>query len=49
VDAAAHAAPLAVGSPHAGILNIAEDKGLVSSERALRLLGWSPDFRLPAS
>jgi len=49
VDAAAHAALLAAGSPHAGIFNIAEEKGLVSSERARRLLGWSPDFRLPAS
>jgi len=48
VDAAAHAALLAVATPHAGIFNIAEEKGLVSSERARRLLGWDPAFRLRA-
>ncbi|HTQ76017.1 MAG TPA: NAD-dependent epimerase/dehydratase family protein [Burkholderiales bacterium] len=46
VDAAAHAALLALDSPHGGIFNVAEEKGLVSSERARRLLGWSADFRL---
>lgn len=48
VDAAARAALLAVSAPHAGVFNIAEEKGLVSSERARRLLGWSPEFRLGA-
>lgn len=48
VDAAAHAALLALGTPHTGIFNIAEEKGLVSCERARRLLGWDPRFRLPA-
>ncbi|MGB7543766.1 MAG: NAD(P)-dependent oxidoreductase [Burkholderiales bacterium] len=46
VDAAAHAALLAIGTPHTGVFNIAEEKGLVSSERARRLLGWNPGFRL---
>ncbi|HMH17732.1 MAG TPA: NAD(P)-dependent oxidoreductase [Burkholderiales bacterium] len=46
VDAAAHAAFLAVDGPHGGVFNIAEEKGLVSSERARRLLGWNPAFRL---
>jgi nucleoside-diphosphate-sugar epimerase len=48
VDAAAHAALLAIGAPHVGVFNIAEEKSLVSSERARRLLGWSSDFRLAA-
>lgn len=48
VDAAAHAALLAVDTPHAGIFNVAEEKGLVSSERARHLLGWNPAFRLQA-
>ena len=49
VDAAAHAALLAIATPHAGIFNIAEEKGLVSCERARRLLGWNPAFRLAAA
>lgn len=48
VDAAAHAALLAVSAPHAGVFNIAEEKGLVSSERARLLLAWRPEFRLTA-
>jgi nucleoside-diphosphate-sugar epimerase len=48
VDAAAHAALLAIATQHAGVFNIAEEKGLVSSGRARRLLGWDPGFRLPA-
>jgi len=47
VDAAAHAALLAIATPHTGVFNIAEEKGLVSSERARRLLGWDASFRLP--
>jgi len=46
VDAAAHAALLAIDAP-AGVYNIAEEKGLVSSAKARRLLGWSAAFRLP--
>lgn len=49
VDAAAHAALLALDTPHLGVFNIAEEKGLVSSERARRLLGWDPGVRLPAA
>jgi nucleoside-diphosphate-sugar epimerase len=45
VDAAAHAALLALASPHAGVFNIAEEKGLVSCERAGKLLAWDPGFR----
>lgn len=48
VDAAAHAALLAIATPHTGVFNIAEEKGLVSCERARRLLGWDPAFRLPS-
>lgn len=46
VDAAARAALLAIETRHLGIYNIAEEKGLVSSERARRELGWSADFRV---
>jgi nucleoside-diphosphate-sugar epimerase len=46
VDAAARAALLALASPHTGVFNIAEERGLVSCEKARRLLGWSADFRL---
>jgi nucleoside-diphosphate-sugar epimerase len=46
VDAAAHAALLAIETPHIGIFNIAEEKGLISAEKARRELGWSPDFRM---
>ena len=45
VDAAAHAALLALASPHVGVFNIAEEKGLVSCERARRLLAWDAGFR----
>jgi nucleoside-diphosphate-sugar epimerase len=46
VDAAAHAALLAVTSGSAGIYNIAEDDGTVSIEKARRDLGFDPAFRL---
>jgi len=46
VDAAAHAALLAVTSGSAGIYNIAEDDGMVSIEKAQRDLGFNPAFRL---
>jgi nucleoside-diphosphate-sugar epimerase len=45
VDAAAHAALLAV-SKGAGIYNIAEDDGAVSSAKAVRDLGFDPAFRI---
>ena len=46
VDAAANSALLAVESSRTGVFNIAEEKGVVSAERARRGLGWSADFRL---
>lgn len=45
VDAAAHAALLAVETDVTGIFNIAEADGAVSSEKAQRLLGWRADWR----
>jgi len=45
VDAAAQAAFLAVGAG-AGIYNIADDDGAVSSEKAVHQLGFDPSFRL---
>ena len=44
-DAAAHAALLAV-SKGAGVYNIAEDDGAVSSAKATRDLGFDPAFRM---
>ena len=47
VDAAAHAAFLAVSRGIAGVYNIADDDGSVSIAKARRELGWNPEFRLP--
>jgi nucleoside-diphosphate-sugar epimerase len=47
VDAAAHAALLAVGRGAAGVYNIADDDGVVVSSKARQHLGFDPDFRLP--
>jgi nucleoside-diphosphate-sugar epimerase len=46
VDAAAHAALLAVTRGAPGIYNIAEDDGLVSIAKARRDLGFDPQFRI---
>jgi nucleoside-diphosphate-sugar epimerase len=46
VDAAAHAALLALTHGAAGIYNVAEDDGAVSVEKARKLLGFDPNFRL---
>ena len=46
VDAAAHAALLAIEKAKPGIFNIAEDTGYVSIAKARRELGWDPGFRL---
>jgi nucleoside-diphosphate-sugar epimerase len=46
VDAAADAARRAVTRGAAGIYNVAEDDGTVSSRKARDGLGWSPDFRI---
>jgi nucleoside-diphosphate-sugar epimerase len=48
VDAAAYAALLAVSQGDPGIYNIAEPNGHVATEKARRVLGWTPDFRRPA-
>jgi len=46
VDAAAHAALLAIRKGEPGIYNIAEDDGAVSTEKARRELGFDPSFRI---
>jgi len=46
VDAAAHAALLAIVHGAPGIYNIAEDDGAVSSAKARRELNFDPGFRL---
>jgi nucleoside-diphosphate-sugar epimerase len=45
VDAAAHAALLAVERGRAGIYNIAEDDGDVAIEKARAELGFDPAYR----
>ena len=45
VDAAAHAALLAMGKARPGIYNIAEDGDAVSSEKAKRAFNFDPAFR----
>jgi nucleoside-diphosphate-sugar epimerase len=46
VDAAAHAALLAVGRGAPGIYNVAEDDGAVSIAKARAELGFDPAFRI---
>lgn len=46
VDAAARAAMLAVKAGTQGIYNIAEASPMVSSAKAIRELGWTPEFRI---
>lgn len=46
VEAAAHAALLALTRGEAGIYNIAEDDGAVSIAKAREQLGFDPDFRI---
>jgi nucleoside-diphosphate-sugar epimerase len=45
IDAAAHAALLALSRGAPGIYNIADDDGAVSIEKARRMLGFDPAFR----
>ncbi|KVS50735.1 dTDP-glucose 4,6-dehydratase [Burkholderia cepacia] len=45
VDAAAYGALLALQRGTAGVFNIAQDDAEVSSAKAKRELGWSPDMR----
>lgn len=47
VDAAANAALLALERADWGTFNIADDNEVVSTEKAARVLGWSPSFRMP--
>jgi hypothetical protein len=49
VDAAAHAALLAVSRGRAGIYNIADDDGVASIVKARAELGFDPQFRFPNS
>lgn len=46
VDAAADAARRALRCGEPGVYNIAQSDGTVTSEKAQRVLGWSPAFRL---
>jgi nucleoside-diphosphate-sugar epimerase len=46
IDAAGFAAALALEEGAAGIYNIAEDSPYASNEKARRMLGWNPEFRL---
>ena len=46
VDAAAHAALLAVEKGAPGVYNVADPGTYVSSEKVRRELGWAPGFRL---
>lgn len=46
VDAAADAARRAISQGPAGIYNVAEEDGTVSSAKARRDLGWDPAFRI---
>lgn len=48
VDAAAHAALLAIERGPASVYNIAEDDGTVSVNKARKVLGFDPAFRLRA-
>src|SRR5512137_287742 len=46
VDAAAKAAELAVMKGQRGIFNVAESDGSVSSDKAIRSLGWNAGWRM---
>ena len=48
VDAAAWAAVLAIEKPCRGVYNVAEPSGYLSTEKAVRELGFNPSFRLNA-
>ncbi|QKC92810.1 NAD(P)-dependent oxidoreductase [Mesorhizobium sp. NZP2234] len=48
VDAAAHAALLALEKGAPGVFNVAEPNQAVSTQKAVEELGWRADFRLPA-
>ena len=46
VDAAADAARRAINRGKAGVYNVAEQDGTVSSDKAVEILGWKSDFRI---
>jgi nucleoside-diphosphate-sugar epimerase len=46
VDAAAHAALLAISSGRPGVYNVAEDDGAISIDKARKELNFDPGFRL---
>ena len=46
VDAAAKAAQLAITRGQPGVYNVAEPDGSVDVEKATRVLGWDPGFRV---
>ncbi len=46
VDAAAKAAQLAITRALPGVYNVAEADGYVHIEKAVRVLGWDPGFRM---
>jgi hypothetical protein len=46
IDAAAHAALLALTRGAPGIYNVAEDDGTVSIDKARKDLGFDPAFRI---
>jgi nucleoside-diphosphate-sugar epimerase len=46
VDAAAHAAVLAVTARAVGVYNVVDDNPHVANQKARRELRWSPDFRI---
>lgn len=48
VDAAGHAALLALDRGNSGIFNVAEPNQAVSTRKAVEELGWRADFRLSA-
>lgn len=48
VDAAAHAALLALDKGAPGVFNVAEPNQAVSTQKAVEELGWRADFRLSA-
>jgi nucleoside-diphosphate-sugar epimerase len=45
VEAAAHAALLAIGKGRPGVYNVADDNTLVSTAKVRQHLGWDPAFR----
>jgi nucleoside-diphosphate-sugar epimerase len=49
IDAAAHAALLAVSHGKPGVYNIAEDDGAVTVDKARKELGFNPAFRIRAA